>query len=126
MLDSSCAGANSPPWRHLTPLSTPIVDRHLRQILDQAVARVFGIAGHELWIATRGSPRAAGARQAAMYLAHVGFGLNLARVGRLFGRDRKTVAHACDRIEERRADAVLDRALEVLEGVARLFSPLPA
>jgi chromosomal replication initiation ATPase DnaA len=57
------------------------------------------------------------ARQVAMYLTHVGAGLPQTEVGRLFARDRTTVAHACAVVEERRDDPVFDRSLEVLETV---------
>jgi len=54
-----------------------------------------------------------------MYLAHVGFGLTLTSVGRLFERDRTTVAHACSVVEDYRDDANFDRTMELLEWVAR-------
>src|SRR5882757_6457100 len=63
------------------------------------------------------------ARQVAMYLAHVAWGLTLTDVGHLFSRDRTTVAHACGLIEDSRDDPMLDRSLELLEGVLRAFSP---
>jgi chromosomal replication initiation ATPase DnaA len=50
----------------------------------------------------------------------------LTEVGRLFARDRTTVAHACSLIEDRREDAPFDRALELLEGVMRLLMLRPA
>jgi hypothetical protein len=50
-----------------------------------------------------------------MYLAHIGGGLNLSEVGRLFGRDRTTVAHACSLIEDARDDERFDRMLDLLE-----------
>jgi chromosomal replication initiation ATPase DnaA len=55
------------------------------------------------------------ARQVAMYLAHVGGGLCLSEVGRLFARDRTTVAHACALVEDRRDDPDFDRCLSFLE-----------
>jgi chromosomal replication initiation ATPase DnaA len=61
-----------------------------------------------------------------MYLAHVACGLSLTEVGRLFARDRTTVAHACGLIEDRRDDAAFDRALELIEGIMRLISPRQA
>jgi chromosomal replication initiation ATPase DnaA len=101
-------------------------DQHLRRVLEQAVAPAFRITAVELWAETRGSPNSAFARQVAMYLAHVGCGLSLTEVGRLFARDRTTVAHACWLIEDRREDHGFDRTLELLEGVVRLFTlPLP-
>jgi chromosomal replication initiation ATPase DnaA len=59
--------------------------------------------------------RAVFARQVAMYVASVGFGMSQARVAAAFGRDRSTVAHACRQIEERRDDPSFDRWIEALE-----------
>ena len=61
---------------------------------------------------------AAFARQIAMYLAHVGFGLSMADVGRAFGRDRTTVVHACHLIEDRRDERRFDDLLDHLEQAA--------
>lgn len=94
----------------------------MRRVIEQAVLRAFTISGPTLWSLTRGSADEAFARQAAMYLAHVACGLTLTEVGHIFGRDRTTVAHACAVVEDRRDDAVLDRALELLEGVLRFLS----
>ena len=64
-------------------------------------------------------PRAAAfARQIAMYLAHVGFGLSMAEVGKAFGRDRTTVVHACHLIEDRRDERRFDDLLDQLEQAA--------
>jgi hypothetical protein len=61
---------------------------------------------------------AALARQIAMYLAHVGFGLPMAQIGKAFGRDRTTVVHACHVIEDRRDVARFDAVLDHLEQAA--------
>jgi chromosomal replication initiation ATPase DnaA len=50
-----------------------------------------------------------------MYLAHVTFGLSFSEIGRLFGLDRTTVAHACHAVEDLRDDPAMDRALAVIE-----------
>jgi chromosomal replication initiation ATPase DnaA len=55
------------------------------------------------------------ARQAAMYLANVAFGLTFTQIGAVFGRDRTTVAHACAVMEDLRDDPVIDRTLTALE-----------
>lgn len=65
--------------------------------------------------ATRRSARAAFARQVAMYLAHVVCGLSVTEVGLIFARDRTTVAHACELIEDRSDEPELDARLEYLE-----------
>ena len=63
----------------------------------------------------RRSPAEARGRQIAMYLMHVSFGLSLSAVGRHFGRDRTTAAHACRQIEDRRDDAAFDVLMDRLE-----------
>lgn len=97
----------------------------VRRAIDPVVAAVFDVDIHELCAATRRSPRAAFARQVAMYLAHTVCGLSLTEVGALFARDRTTVAHACEVVEDRRDEADLDGRLEHLErAVASLINAL--
>lgn len=83
--------------------------------VSSRVAEDFGVALAELVAPSRGSPRAALARQVAMYLCHIGFALSFEAVGRLFARDRTTVAHACRVVEDRRDDRWFDRRLALLE-----------
>jgi chromosomal replication initiation ATPase DnaA len=100
-------------------------ESQLRQIIDPGVAAVFEVDVHDLKSETRRSPRAAFARQVAMYLAHVVCGLSLTEVGALFARHRTTVSHACSVVEDRRDDPELDGRLEHLErAVASLFDAL--
>ncbi len=84
-------------------------------MIDPAVALVFEVDPAELGAATRRSPRAAFARQVAMYLTHVVCGMSMTEVGALFSRDRTTVAHACEVVEDRRDDPELDSRVERLE-----------
>ncbi len=65
------------------------------------------------------------ARQVAMYIATVGFGMSYARVGAALGRDRSTVQHACRRVEDRRDDPAFDRWIEALEVTAARAPVLP-
>ncbi|MCX7309119.1 MAG: DNA replication initiation protein [Afipia sp.] len=90
------------------------------------VASGFGVKPVDILCGTRGSQKTAFARQVAMYLAHVGFGLGFATVGECFRRDRTTVAHACRVVEDRRDDiwfdcrmAALELACSAVEGEAR-------
>ncbi len=85
-----------------------------RQLIEHAVVAVFGVNLADLRAQTRGRAAVAFARQVAMYLAHTSYGFNLTEVGRIFERDRTTVAHACGVIEDRRDDANFDLALEAL------------
>jgi hypothetical protein len=79
------------------------------------VARDFGLEMAALFAPTRGAPRAAFARQVAMYLAHIGFELSFGTISRVFDRDRTTVSHACHVVEDGRDDIWLDCRLEALE-----------
>jgi chromosomal replication initiation ATPase DnaA len=59
----------------------------------------------------------AATRQLAMYLMHVALGRSLTDVGRMFGRDRTTVSHACARIEDMRELPRFDADVTRLEDV---------
>ena len=83
--------------------------------IEATVSTALGIGLAELRANQRGRAAAAFARQTAMYLAHVHFGLTLSQVGRNFGRDRTTVAHACARIEDSRDDPKVESVLACLE-----------
>ncbi len=102
-------------------LSSPRVSPSERVVrfITLCVARDFGLDQDVLLVPTRGAPQAAFARQVAIYLAHVCFGLSFVAVGRMFQRDRTTVAHACRVIEDRRDDRDLDRRLTALERACR-------
>lgn len=91
----------------------------VRQSIECGVAHAFGIARTEICLPTRGRARAALARQAAMYLAHVALRMTYTDVGRVFARDRTTVAHACAVVEDRRDDPGFDRAMDLLEVAVR-------
>ena len=92
---------------------------NLRNCIEESVARVFAVSSEDMRGPSRGRARVAFARQVAMYLAHVTCEMSLTDVGRLFDRDRTTVAHACIVVEDRRDDPALDRCLDVLESIAR-------
>jgi len=67
----------------------------------------------------RGSADAAFARQVAMYMVYVTFGVSLSRVATAFGLDRSTVAYACHQIEDRRDDPSFDEWLDDLDRALR-------
>lgn len=99
------------------------LDRARARLAQSAVAYAFDVPPEEIAAATRKSQRAAFARQAAMYLAHVAFELSLSRVAAAFGRDRTTASHACHRIEDERDDHVFDACMEQLEDCLRAAPP---
>ncbi|MGH6925500.1 MAG: helix-turn-helix domain-containing protein [Propylenella sp.] len=85
------------------------------RFIETLVAAALGIGLAELRAHSRGRAAVAFARQTAMYLAHVHLGISLSQVGRTFGRDRTTVAHACACVEDRRDDPKFERVLDFLE-----------
>ena len=89
--------------------------QRLCDVVALATAATSAVPMGELIAATRRSYSAAFARQSAMYLAHVTFGLSYSEVGRAFGRDRTTAAHACQLVEDRRDDPTIDAVLSSLE-----------
>ncbi len=91
----------------------------MQRQIEKSVSNAFSVPKRELRARTRRKAHTAFARQVAMYLAHVGCGLNYSEVGRLFGRDRTTAAHACKLIEDRRDDPGLDLSLDHLERAVR-------
>lgn len=92
-----------------------------RDFILSTVAATFEIDPNVLDQPSRGRARAALARQVAMYLGHVACGLSLTAVGRVFGRDRSTVSHACVRIEDAREAEPFDRAVAMLERSVRMI-----
>lgn len=112
---SACQQATPDPRTSCFDSGAPGRSAQMRLAIELAVAGVFGVDNDALEQTNRGIARVALARQVAMYLAHVGCGLSLTAAGRLFGRDRTTVAHACLIIEDRRDDPMFDRALDLLE-----------
>lgn len=107
-----------PPPPLVTPKDEPVL---AREFIFNTVAAVFEVEVDMLLQPNRGRARVALARQVAMYLAHVGCELSLTAVGRLFGRDRSTVAHACKRIEDERDRPQFDCAVAMMERTVRVI-----
>ena len=115
---STPARESRPLWDHrdsIRPGPSTKTTQRLCDVVAMATAAAFAVPVGELISSTRRSPYVAFARQSAMYLAHVTFGLNYSEVARAFGRDRTTAAHACQLIEERRDDPAVDAVLGSLE-----------
>ncbi len=94
-------------------------DRALAAFITYLVALATGVGARDIAGATRRQAEAAKARQVAMYLAHTACSWPLARVGSAFGRDRTTAAHACQRVEDMRSDAMFDALVDDCEACVR-------
>lgn len=96
----------------------------LRPAIDAAVVAAFGLDRASLRHPSRGEARTAFARQIAMYVAHVGAGLTMTEVGRMFERDRTTVAHACRLVEDRRDDPRIGTIVDSVEAALAAWRAL--
>lgn len=99
-------------------------DRNSAHLAAGLVGYALDIRPEAILAAGRSAHHVAKARHIAMYLAHIGFGMSLARVATAFERDRSTVAHACRQIEDKRDDAAFDQWLETLEQGLVTVAPL--
>ena len=86
--------------------------------LIDITAALFSVSSKDLRRSGRTNLGVARVRQIAMYVAHVTLQMNMADIGRGFGRDRTTVIHACHLIEDLRDDEDFDRVVAVTERVA--------
>lgn len=67
----------------------------------------FGVTRAQLLAPTRSSAKVASARQQAMRRVHAADpGASWSELGRLFGRDRTTVRHACRKLDVQPATAI--------------------
>ena len=85
-----------------------VCDTAVGALVLQLIAGAGGVAATEL-----------SGRQLAFYIVHVGLGWSLQRTGRLFGRQRSTISHACRQVEDRRDRTDLDRQIARLESLVR-------
>lgn len=97
-----------------------------RKVTPVMVASLYGVSIDDLFAEKRGGARAAFARQVAMYLMHVVYGIRMSDVASAFGRHPSTVAHACHRMEDLRDDPQLDCHLTQLEDLLRTATGIEA
>ncbi len=94
------------------------------RFIIRLVAHAAGLCEADLLSGRRGAEAVSRARQTAMYLMHTAMSAPYGEVGRVFGRDRTTVAHACRAIEDSRDDLRTDTGLMQLEGIIETVLPL--
>lgn len=100
-------------------------DRMRAGLAMQLVALPTGVAMETMMSPVRLGLRPTRARWLAMYLAHVGFGWPLERVGHAFGVNRNTVSAGCRWAEDARDDPLLDALLDRLETAVRDICEAP-
>lgn len=85
------------------------------ELVTEVVCSVFSLTRAQIISKNRGKANIAFARQVAMYLANISLGLSFTEIGVEFGRDRTTVAHACQLIEDKREDSLFDWSIDLME-----------
>lgn len=112
--------AHAPGAASMPVVPAGVACRIVRQLVLEMTAMT---ADRPLW--RRDRRRAAcHVRQVAMYVSHVVLRLSLSEIGAAFGRDRTTVGHACNVVEDRRDDAAFDAFVSAIERlVVSVFGP---
>ncbi|MFC5385331.1 helix-turn-helix domain-containing protein [Aquamicrobium segne] len=103
---------------HILPKRKDEIALELCECLIDMAAALFALSSKELRKPGRTSQPVSRVRQISMYVAHVVLSLTMTDVGRGFGRDRTTVMHACQIIEELRDDPEFDRVVHMFEQIA--------
>ena len=112
---SSVFGTKAPTVGDRERRSRQHYGRAVQLAVEQLIVDILSIDPMRLYLSARGSRDIMFARHVAMYLVVVEGGLSHTTCGRLFERDRRTVAYAVARIEQRRDDnPQFDRTLDLL------------
>ncbi|HEY4193712.1 MAG TPA: helix-turn-helix domain-containing protein [Mesorhizobium sp.] len=114
----------SSPDEAATPAFCPTAKRRdevaieMCECLIDIAAALFSVPSKELRKPGRTPVPVTRVRQICMYVAHVVLRLTMGDVGVGFGRDRTTVVHACQVIEDLRDDPEFDQVVSMIERVA--------
>ena len=100
--------------------SCDMSEQSLRQQAQYNLILSYVAAAHHirpefLLAASRGSKHLSEARQTTNYLAHIVYGMNFTDIGHLAARDRTSIAHGCNRVEDLRDEPHRDRILHFAE-----------
>nr|WP_246723568.1 helix-turn-helix domain-containing protein [Rhizobium sp. ARZ01] len=91
--------------------------RSVCRVVRQLVAELLSLSSDRVLRRRHSRRAAAHVRQIAMYVCHVALQMTFADIGTAFGRDRTTVAHACNVVEDRRDDQAFDDFVATVERI---------
>ncbi|WP_244506361.1 helix-turn-helix domain-containing protein [Pararhizobium polonicum] len=107
------SGSPDEPWGPVLPVAA-----HLRcRVVRQVTAEMVMLVGERVPLRRDRRRINCHVRQISMYVCHVVLQISLTDIGYSFGRDRTTVGHACNVVEDRRDDPAFDDFLTSLERV---------
>lgn len=105
-------------------------EKLLATFVNQMVASAFELPSERLLRYDRGNAKATRARQISIYLMHTGLSFSLAKVSRIYNKDRTTIGYACRLIEDLRDNPAFDDRILELENtintVLKLASYVPS
>lgn len=101
-----------------------IGDRRQAYLVVHLVGYALNVKSIDIMAPGRGARLVSKGRQLSMYLAHVGLGWSIGRVADAFRRDRSTVAHACQAMEQERDDESFDLWVCAIEETLQKVAPL--
>jgi len=109
----SVSGSIAEPWGPVLPVAA-----HLRcRVVRQVTAEMVMLVGERVPLRRDRRRTSCHVRQISMYVCHVVLQISLTDIGHSFGRDRTTVGHACNVVEDRRDDPAFDDFVASLERV---------
>jgi chromosomal replication initiation ATPase DnaA len=100
--------------------TTPEKRAQICEAVIDLCSALFNVSGHDLRQANRCSQGIARVRQIAMYLCNTTLGISLTEIGKAICRDRTTVSHAVQLIEDLRDDADFDTIIDQVERITRI------
>ncbi|CAN7181942.1 transposase [Pararhizobium sp. LjRoot255] len=101
------------PWGPVLPVAV-----HLRcRVVRQLAAEMVMLVGERVPLRRDRRRTSCHVRQISMYVCHVVLQISLTDIGYAFGRDRTTVSHACNVVEDRRDDPAFDDFVASVERV---------
>lgn len=107
----------------MQPLPMPVAVRC--RIVRQLTAEMVMLVGERVQQRRDRRRASCHVRQISMYVCHVILQLSLTDIGFAFGRDRTTVGHACNVVEDRRDDPAYDDFISAIERVVATIFGAP-
>jgi chromosomal replication initiation ATPase DnaA len=100
--------------------TTPEKRAQICEAVIDLCSALFNVSGHDLRLSSRCTQDIARVRQIVMYLCNTTLGMSLTEIGKAICRDRTTVSHAVQLVEDLRDDAEFDAIIDQVERITRI------
>lgn len=119
--DPEIPAASDPPSPYPAPKKTDERMMSECEAVIDIVSAFFNVSGKEIRNPTRSPAPVARVRQIGMYAAHTVLQIPMKDVGCGFARDRTTVQHAVNLVEDCREDREFDGIVDQVERLVRVL-----